>query len=92
MSEVSLGPVVIEKDGEMPESAVVKSASSTPRNISTPSRGTPPPPPQISSFPQYNVPDDPRTSTPEPILVTRSKKKKTGTGRKKRTQVSSEQS
>ncbi|KAK0217615.1 adaptin N terminal region-domain-containing protein [Armillaria nabsnona] len=92
MSEVSLGPVVIERDGEMPEGAVVKSASSTPRNISTPSRGTPPPPPQISSFPQYDVPDDPRTSTPEPILVTRSKKKKTGTGRKKRTQVSSEQS
>ncbi|KAK0209103.1 adaptin N terminal region-domain-containing protein [Desarmillaria ectypa] len=90
LPEASLGSVVIDKDGEMPEGAVVKSAPPTPRSISTPSRGTPPP--QIPSFPQYDVPeDDPRMSTPEPIKVMRSKKK-AGTGKKKRTQVISEQS
>ncbi|KAK0466157.1 adaptin N terminal region-domain-containing protein [Desarmillaria tabescens] len=91
ISEVSLEPIVIDKDGEMPQGAVVKSTPPTPRNISTPSRGTPPPP--TSSFAQYDVPeDDPQTSAPEPIKVTRSKKKKAGTGKKKRTQVISEQS
>lgn len=41
----------------------------------------------ISSFPVYNAGDDevPRTSTPDPIKVTRPKKKGTGTGKKKRT-------
>jgi AP-3 complex subunit delta-1 len=38
----------------------------------------------MASFPQYEVVDEVRTSTPEPIKVTRTKKKTPG--KKKRTQ------
>lgn len=41
------------------------------------------PPPVLPSFQQYEVPEDePRSSTPEPIKVTRAKKK--GTSNKKK--------
>ncbi|KII93311.1 hypothetical protein PLICRDRAFT_672814 [Plicaturopsis crispa FD-325 SS-3] len=79
----------VDRDGEMPVGAVSPSAPTTvpPSRLHTPisfDRTTAPPP--ISSFQQYEVPDDAtRTSTPEPIKVVRAKKKGTGTGRKKRT-------
>ncbi|KAJ7109859.1 Ap3d1 protein [Mycena epipterygia] len=74
---------VIDKDGEMPEGAVAPSRTITPvpRESSTPTR-------MMTSFPQYDeVVDEVRTSTPEPIKVTRPKKKTPG--KKKRTQNSS---
>ncbi|KAJ7361378.1 Adaptor protein complex AP-3 delta subunit [Mycena albidolilacea] len=73
---------VIDRDGEMPEGAVVPSQTATPRTT------TPAPTPSrvVSSFPQYEVEDEVRTSTPEPIKVTRTKKKTPG--KKKRTQSS----
>ncbi|TFK42007.1 Ap3d1 protein [Crucibulum laeve] len=79
---------VIEKNGEMPEGAVPSRQSYTPiSRQSTPVYSENPAPtlPQLSSFPAYEVPEDiaTRTSTPEPIKVTRSKKT---TGKKKRTQ------
>ncbi|KAJ7754976.1 adaptin N terminal region-domain-containing protein [Mycena maculata] len=73
---------VIDRDGEMPAGAVapslVPSRTMTPVSpeSSTPAR-------MMSSFPQYEV-DEIRTSTPEPIKVTRPKKKTPG--KKKRTQ------
>ncbi|KAJ7204362.1 adaptin N terminal region-domain-containing protein [Mycena pura] len=72
----------IDRDGEMPEGAVIPSRTMTPtpalRESNTPTR-------MMASFPQYEVEDDEvRTSTPEPIKVIRSKKKTTG--KKKRTQ------
>ncbi|KAJ7897229.1 Adaptor protein complex AP-3 delta subunit [Mycena olivaceomarginata] len=66
---------VIDRDGEMPEGAVVPSQTATPRTI------TPAPTPS-----RYEVEDEVRTSTPEPIKVTRTKKKTPG--KKKRTQSS----
>ncbi|KAI6025395.1 hypothetical protein BKA83DRAFT_4260632 [Pisolithus microcarpus] len=43
-------------------------------------------PPILPSFQQYDVPEsDVRASTPEPIKVTKAKRKGTGTGKKKRT-------
>ncbi|KAF8215817.1 adaptin N terminal region-domain-containing protein [Mycena galopus ATCC 62051] len=78
---------VIDRDGEMPDGAVVPSLVPlpvTPGTMTPLSRtGTP----IISSFPQYEVEDEVRTSTPEPIKVTRTKKKTPG--KKKRTQDSS---
>ncbi|KAG6842376.1 hypothetical protein C0991_007506 [Blastosporella zonata] len=78
---------VIDREGEMPEGAVVSMPASGPVSR----QGTPvaganyePIPARLSAFPPYEVPDDDvRTSTPEPIKVTRPKKK--GTGKKKRT-------
>lgn len=44
------------------------------------------PPPTLPSFHQYEVPDeDTRASTPEPIKVTRAKKKGPSSAKKKRT-------
>jgi len=68
---------VIDKDGEMPEGVV----------LSPPQRETPPvgtPTSRASSFPPYEE-DPTRSSTPEPIKVTRAKKKGTASGKKKRT-------
>ncbi|KAJ6502639.1 adaptin N terminal region-domain-containing protein [Mycena vulgaris] len=69
---------VIDRDGEMPEGAVAPSRTITP----LPRSGTSTP--MMTSFPQYEVVDEVRTSTPEPIKVTRPKKKTPG--KKKRTQ------
>ncbi|KIJ07920.1 hypothetical protein PAXINDRAFT_139610 [Paxillus involutus ATCC 200175] len=82
---------VVEKEGEMPEGVV----STPPRQESAPvSRQQTPslfdristPPPTLPSFYQYEVPeeDHTRTSTPEPIKVTRVKKKGTSSAKKKR--------
>ncbi|KAJ7597757.1 adaptin N terminal region-domain-containing protein [Mycena floridula] len=71
-------PFVIEKDGEMPE---VMAPSAPVSGQVTPDRtglG-----PRISSFPEYEVLEE--VVSPQPIQVTRTKKKK-GTGSKKRTQ------
>ncbi|KAK7063926.1 AP-3 complex subunit delta [Favolaschia claudopus] len=74
---------VIDRDGEMPEGAVAPSPQiATPRTLSRQHTPTP-----ISAFPQYEVEDEVRTSTPEPIQVTRTKKKTPG--KKKRTKDSS---
>jgi len=75
----------------MPVGAVITPPSSTPAPSSR--RATPnpfdlsaTPPPSLPSFQSYEVPDDElRTGTPEPIKVTRAKKKGTGTTKKKRT-------
>ncbi|KAI6031280.1 adaptin N terminal region-domain-containing protein [Pisolithus microcarpus] len=82
---------VVEKEGEMPEGAM----SATPQSHSAPiSRQQTPslferistPPPILPSFQQYDVPEsDVRASTPEPIKVTKAKRKGTSTGKKKRT-------
>ncbi|KAF5385386.1 hypothetical protein D9615_001077 [Tricholomella constricta] len=76
---------VIDRDGEMPEGAVASNPASAPiSGQETPVESHTPTPSQLSKFPPYEVPDDViRTSTPDPIKVTRSKKK--GTGKKKRT-------
>ncbi|KAJ6469611.1 Adaptor protein complex AP-3 delta subunit [Mycena vitilis] len=72
----------IDRDGEMPEGAVSRTETPpVPRGSHTPSLPQTP----ITSFPQYEV-DEVRTSTPEPISVTRPKKKTHG--KKKRTQNS----
>ncbi|KAI9570124.1 adaptin N terminal region-domain-containing protein [Boletus coccyginus] len=82
---------VVEKQGEMPEGVVLE----PPRQESAPvSRQHTPslfdrvstPPPTLPSFQQYEVPDDDtRASTPEPIRVTRAKKKGPSSTKKKRT-------
>lgn len=80
---------VVEKEGEMPEGATPTPPQSHSAPITrqqTPSlfERVSTPPPVLPSFQQYEVPEDePRSSTPEPIKVTRAKKK--GTGKKKRT-------
>ncbi|KAJ7103194.1 adaptin N terminal region-domain-containing protein [Mycena belliarum] len=68
---------VIDRDGEMPEGAVLPGlATPASRDSHTPTRTSTP---MMSSFPQYEVLDDEaRTSTPEPIKVTRPKKKTPG--------------
>ncbi|KAG9313936.1 adaptin N terminal region-domain-containing protein [Chiua virens] len=81
---------VVEKEGEMPAGAV----SEPIRQTSTPGsqQQTPglfdrisTPPPTLPSFQQYEVPDeDTRASTPEPIKVTRAKKKGPSSTKKKR--------
>ncbi|KAJ7292982.1 adaptin N terminal region-domain-containing protein [Mycena rebaudengoi] len=73
---------VIDRDGEMPVGAVVASPSPRTGTPVTPRSNTPTR--VITSFPQYEVLDDVRTSTPEPVKVTRPKKKTPG--KKKRTQ------
>lgn len=78
---------VVDKEGEMPEGIVPEA----PRQASAPaSRGLfdriSTPPPTLPSFQQYEVPDeDTRASTPEPIKVTRAKKKGPSSTKKKRT-------
>ncbi|KAI0059437.1 Adaptor protein complex AP-3 delta subunit, partial [Artomyces pyxidatus] len=85
-------PFVIDKDGEMPDGTppapapsqkLSRSASPHTNGKSPPaSTALPGPPP---SFPEYIVEDEvPRTGTPEPIKVTRAKKKGAGTTKKKR--------
>ncbi|KAG2050585.1 Adaptor protein complex AP-3 delta subunit [Suillus hirtellus] len=82
---------VVQKEGEMPVGAVITSQPSAP--VPSSRRQTPnlfdttaTPPPSLPSFQSYEVPDDElRTSTPEPIKVTRAKKKGTSTVKKKRT-------
>ncbi|KAF8665329.1 hypothetical protein AX16_000348 [Volvariella volvacea WC 439] len=70
---------IIDKEGEMPEGAVQLTPAVSP---SPPSLASPKPI-SLSSFPPYEIPGEvPRTITPEPIKVTRPKKK--GIGKKKR--------
>ncbi|OBZ78815.1 AP-3 complex subunit delta-1 [Grifola frondosa] len=79
---------VIDRAGEMPEGAV-HPASQPPERDSpsafenaAPKTTTVPP----SLVPQYDLGDEiPRTGSPQPIKVTRAKKKGTGGGKKKRT-------
>jgi len=74
---------VIDKDGEMPEGAVLRHSQFNSQH-SSPSAGISPPAPVtsrgLSSFPEYEVPED---SSVEPIKVAR--QKKTKPGKKKRT-------
>ena len=85
---------VIDKVGEMPEGAPLRSTAqltreSSPsiRNGAATSSSTPAP--SLSPFPPYEIEDEPSrtSSTPPPIKVTRAKKKTktSGTGKKKRT-------
>lgn len=69
---------VVDREGEMP--AIIKPPSPVPATIH---RSSPAP----SSFNVYDAGDDevPRTSTPDPIKVTRSKKKAATGTKKKRT-------
>lgn len=82
---------VVEKEGEMPEGAIPTPPLSQSAPITrqqTPSlfERISTPPPILPSFQQYDVPgNDARASTPEPIKVTRVKRKGTGTGKKKHT-------
>lgn len=78
--------IVVDRDGEMPEGAPLPTSLPTSQK---PSRSTTPngvlhqP---LPSFPLYVVDDEiPRTGTPEPIKVTRVKKKGTGKKSVKRT-------
>lgn len=78
----------IDRDGEMPEGAIISKGSTSThtsrQQTPVPSDGSASTVPRLSSFPPYELPDELiRTSTPEPIKVTRAKKK--GTGKKKRT-------
>ncbi|EGN93647.1 hypothetical protein SERLA73DRAFT_97586 [Serpula lacrymans var. lacrymans S7.3] len=76
---------IVQKDGEMPQSAVVTPQPSTPSSRRpTPSPFDRPTTP-LTSFQPYEVPDEPRASTPDPIKVVRSKKKGTSSAKKKRT-------
>ncbi|KAJ7610855.1 adaptin N terminal region-domain-containing protein [Roridomyces roridus] len=76
----------IDRDGEMPDGAVLPPLPVTPSPRSTGGTNTPTRGAMATSFPQYEVDDEAvRTSTPEPIKVTRSKKKTPG--KKKRTEV-----
>jgi AP-3 complex subunit delta-1 len=70
-------PFVVDKDGEMPEGAVM----SLPQPALTSGPSTTPA--QLISFPPSDYPDTPRSQTPDPITVMRTKKK--GAGGKKRT-------
>ncbi|KAG6817562.1 hypothetical protein H0H87_006939 [Tephrocybe sp. NHM501043] len=84
--EFSTTSFVIDREGEMPEGAVASKPASGPvsrQESPIPGENDVSIPARLSSFPPYEVPDDVRTSTPEPIKVTRTKKK--GTGKKKRT-------
>ncbi len=79
--EVSSEPFIIDKDGEMPEGAVLPPLPTTP----SPRPSGSSTPVHMASFPAYDVPDsDERTATPTAIKVR--SKKKTGTGKKKRAQ------
>ncbi|KAF8167541.1 adaptin N terminal region-domain-containing protein [Crassisporium funariophilum] len=74
----------IERDGEMPEGAIVPrpqlTAPSSGSRTQTPSAATPS---RMTSFQPYEVPDDsPKSATPEPIKVVRSKKKTTSKKKK----------
>ncbi|KAI6133633.1 adaptin N terminal region-domain-containing protein [Pisolithus thermaeus] len=81
---------VVEKEGEMPEGAMLTPPQSHSAPITrqqTPSlfERISTPPPILPSFQQYDVPEsDVRASTPEPIKVTKAKRKGTSTGKKKR--------
>ena len=68
----------------MPEGAMVRPQPSVTVSRQQTPESKAPTPPRISPFPAYEVPEDEvRTGTPDPIKVTRSKKK--GPGKKKRT-------
>lgn len=68
----------------MPEGAVVRTPSAPISRQGTPDVFAPTPL-RVASFPQYEVPEEVKPSTPDPIKVIRAKKK--GTGMKKRTAV-----
>ncbi|KAF8240817.1 Ap3d1 protein [Tricholoma matsutake] len=85
----SAEPFVIDREGEMPNTAIQTQTSVEASRRQTPvlQGSETAPPPRISSFPAYEVPDDVvRTSTPDPIRVASRKKKAPGS--KKRTQNS----
>jgi AP-3 complex subunit delta-1 len=64
---------VVDKEGEMPEGAVVP----VPQPASTSDRAITPS--QFTSFPQSDhIDSPPRSQTPDPITVVRTKKKRTG--------------
>ncbi|KZP28905.1 Adaptor protein complex AP-3 delta subunit [Athelia psychrophila] len=82
----ALPSFVVEKDGEMPANASPRSSQPVSgQQTPAPSISWSSSPAPTSSVPAYVVEDDAdRPSTPEPIKV-KSKKKATGTGKKKRT-------
>lgn len=75
---------VIDREGEMPVGAVTQEPSTpVPGTRASTSKLVAPTPSRTSSYPAYETPDEIiRTSTPDPIKVTRPKKKVT---KKKRT-------
>ncbi|KAF5356245.1 hypothetical protein D9756_003712 [Leucocoprinus leucothites] len=78
---------VVDRDGEMPENAILRAApvTNTSSGQATPvASASLPKPFHLSSFPPYETPDDTRTSTPEPIKVVRSKKKATSGDKEKK--------
>ena len=69
---------IVERDGEMPSNVKPSSDLASPT-----AGGSLPKFARLSSFTPYETPDEPRTSTLEPIKVVRSKKKTTGKKDKK---------
>ena len=77
---------IVERDGEMPSNvkpSTVIAANASSDLASSTAGGSLPKFARLSSFTPYETPDEPRTSTPEPIKVVRSKKKTTGKKDKK---------
>jgi len=77
---------IVERDGEMPSNvkpSTVIAANASSDLASPTAGGSLPKFARLSSFTPYETPDEPRTSTPEPIKVVRSKKKTTGKKDKK---------
>jgi len=74
----------VDREGEMPAVVSPSPIAESGVGIAATNRLTPSPLPASSQV--YDTGEEaPRTTTPDPIKVTRSKKKGTGTGKKKRT-------
>lgn len=72
---------VVERDGEMPSNVTPLTviATNASSDLTSPTAsGSLPKFAHLSSFTPYETLDEPRTSTPEPIKVVRSKKKTSG--------------
>jgi len=81
-------PFVVDKNGEMPEGAIPLPSLKPDPNPPMVSRSLDTAPQVLSSFPAYEVEDEiPRTITPEPIKVKRTKKKGVSSSKSKRTVV-----
>ena len=79
-------PFVVDKSGEMPEGAMPPPSSGPSPTPPPVTRSADTAPQVLSSFPAYVVDDEiPRTGTPEPIKVKRTKKKGASSAKSKRT-------
>lgn len=79
---------MVDKNGEMPDGATPLPALKPDPKLPMVSRSLDTTPQVLSSFPAYVVEDEiPRTKTPEPIKVKRTKKKGLSSSKSKRTVV-----